>query len=966
MDANGTRFHLLLGRDDWATCLVDQKPLKTLWGPSPPDDDSVGVKWDGKRNELTLQSRQFLFTTAPKDVAPSLTKRRGAGRDRYGNWYWISESGQEILVNSSGSRATTHFWSTDDVVGSEPSGRLGAFQDKQAKTPLQSLQFTGLVVTEDHFLVAGVLKPAGLLIFDLHAGGWPRQVLWPKEISFIPFDMAPRPGGGVWILDQVNTRYWALDRHLNVEPKGQAETTLQGEQQDDFQPKDGDATRRTEARTFPSGITLDAASPLAAAEPIAIEALPDGTVLVLDNGTDAKCSVVYRYRFAEQVGDPVSTEVLRKTVEEAREGTFVLRAHDMAFVPEHDDPNGNGSVGDRLYLVAQDGNQSFAFDVSLARDQLVMTPTPGYFPMRLFGSKGLITAGSVPYYDFSNGWIPLIEQPRPRYVSDAIVLTPIGEPSGSPISDRAHAFDGREPDCVWHRLMLDACIPPESAVEVWSRAANDQERLALAPWQAEPRLLIRKNGSELPFLRGRSPANKGGTAAAIHADGTWELLFQQAKGRYLQLRLRLKGNEQVTPRLRALRAYYPRFSYLERYLPAVYREDAQSASFLDRFLANLEGCYTTIEDKIAAVQTLFDSRSAPNEALEWLGSWFDAVLDPTWDDAKRRLFIRHAVDFYQYRGTIHGLKMVLHLAFDSCADETIFHLPNQAVARREGFRVVEKYLTRRTPAIVFGDPTDTTTFIAQASAGNSLVTQTARWQPDQRGETLHQRYREALQLTGTSARFPIQDPGGDLSVRWQQFSRAVLGFVPSATSNDTSDWHDFLARRYGTISVFNHAYTLSGSNQRSAFSEVKVPESLPHDGGALRDWFQFEGVVLPIRRTAHRFTVLLPTPLEDPDGTEHRRRLEWTKRLVELEKPAHTTFDVKFYWALFRVGEARLGEDTVIDLGSRAPQLMPPMILGQQHLSESYLAPGHPQNVTDRQVVGRDRLVNNPSPLQGG
>jgi phage tail-like protein len=389
----------------------------------------------------------------------------------------------------------------------------------------------------------------------------------------------------------------------------------------------------------------------------------------------------------------------------------------------------------------------------------------------------------------------------------------------------------------------------------------------------------------------------------------------------------------------------------------VYREDAQSASFLDRFLANMEGCYTTIEDKIAAVQTLLDSRSAPNEALEWLGSWFDAVLDPTWGDAKRRLFIRHAVDFYQYRGTIHGLKMVLHLAFDPCADETIFHLPSQAVARREGFRVVEKYLTRRTPAIFFGDPTDTTTFIAQASTGNSLVAQTTRWQPDQRGETLHQRYREALQLTDTSARFPIQDPGGDLSARWQQFSRAVLGFVPLATSNDMSDWHNFLARRYGTVSALNHAYKLSGSNQQSTFSEVDLPESLPNDGAPLRDWFQFEGVVLPIRRTAHRFTVLLPTPLEDPDGTKHKSRLEWTKRLVELEKPAHTIFDVKFYWALFRVGEARLGEDTVIDLGSRAPQLMPPMVLGQQHLSESYLAPGHPQNVADRQVIGRDRLT---------
>jgi len=36
MDANGTRFHLLLGRDDWGQCTVDtasgKKTLKELWG----------------------------------------------------------------------------------------------------------------------------------------------------------------------------------------------------------------------------------------------------------------------------------------------------------------------------------------------------------------------------------------------------------------------------------------------------------------------------------------------------------------------------------------------------------------------------------------------------------------------------------------------------------------------------------------------------------------------------------------------------------------------------------------------------------------------------------------------------------------------------------------------------------------------------------------------------------------------
>src|SRR5262249_25664846 len=139
-----------------------------------------------------------------------------------------------------------------------------------------------------------------------------------------------------------------------------------------------------------------------------------------------------------------------------------------------------------------------------------------------------------------------------------------------------------------------------------------------------------------------------------------------------QLRLRLMGNGRTTPRLRALRVYYPRFSYLEHYLPAVYRDDNESASFVERFLANLEGFYTALEDKIAAVQLLFDVRSAPPEALAWLAHWFGIALDPVWDDTRRRLLLKYAMTFFQYRGTIPGLQMALRLALDACVDETLF------------------------------------------------------------------------------------------------------------------------------------------------------------------------------------------------------------------------------------------------------------------------------------------------------
>ena len=60
---------------------------------------------------------------------------------------------------------------------------------------------------------------------------------------------------------------------------------------------------------------------------------------------------------------------------------------------------------------------------------------------------------------------------------------------------------------------------------------------------------------------------------------------------------------------------------------------------------------------------------------------------------------------------------------------------------------------------------------------------------------------------------------------------------------------------------------------------------------------------------------------------------------------------------MFRLGEARLQLDTVIDQGSRAPQLLPRMVLGQGFVGESYLAAPTAEAARDRYILGRDPLT---------
>lgn len=876
MDVNGTRFHLLLGLRDWAACEDGAgRPLGERWAADEGD-----TAWDELRDEVGLRPLPFVFPQPRHDRPPAPGDRRGADADRFGNVYWIDQRRTGVLVRSVGTGTTAPFWSSEQPAARPQPPTAGAFGPRE-QPPARTLPLAGLAVTEDHHLVAGCVDPPGLLVFDLVAGGPPSFLRWPIP-SFEPFDLARRPGGGLWALDARHRRAWELERDFRVRTTGPP--AVAGEP-GGFGPAEGGAARLP-AESARRAVSEADAIPLRGS-PIAIAALPDG-ILVLDRNPRGRRSLLAVYRRGEE---PLTAPTAGRSAS--------TRGHDLAFVPAE------GKLG-TAYVADDRGNQSFAFALSIEGGRLRAELEPSYFPMRLFAGRGLVAGPRGVLYDFADGWIPLAQQPRLRHVEAGTIVTPV--------------FDGREPGCVWHRLFLDGCVEAGSSVSVWSAAADEAAALGVPDWQPEPDPRPRAGGVELPF------------AEPLEGYTTLELLFQRAKGRYLRVRLELRGDGRVTPKLRALRASFPRFSYLERYLPAVYREDPVSAAFLDRFLANLEGLYTSIEDTIAATHALLSPPAAPSGALAWLARWFDTTLDPAWDDATRRLFLRHAVDLFRRRGTLRGLELALRLGLEGKLDER--ELAEQAPRRAGRARIVEAFRSRRTPGVLWGDPTDLGE--PRALGGNG-------WTPARGGGALDAAYRAYLERAGEpvspAERFPLDRPAGTKGDAWQRFAGETLGFVPAPASPAAERaWRRFLGRRYPNAGALNAAYGLVGAAALESFEDAARPELLPPDGAPLLDWFHFASVVLPMRRRAHRFTVLLPVPAggDAPgvDPYELRRRAE---RIVDLQRPAHTVFELRFFWAAFRVGEARLGEDTLIELGSRAPELLEALVLGREHLGESYL-----------------------------
>ena len=836
--------------------------------------------------------------------------------------------------------------------------------------------------------MAGVLpqgdQRGALLVFDLLAGGPPLGVGWPADWPFVPHDFAARPCGGLAVLDRTHGRVWMLDRRLGMHavfPVDAGAAPLAG----DFASPGAAPVPAPLQRRPCFDVLLNAAG---GADPVALDVLADDAVLVMDGaGSDgfALLSIYEQGLLTGRASTRVALEVIDADVIDPEHPTgFVLRGFDCALQAVAKDAPA------RVVVASHEGNQCIAFDLHRGSPGLVLIPVKSFLPMRRFGGQGLLRAG-VPsvtgdtglLYDSLSAWLPLVEQRRPRFAPTAMLTTPV--------------FDSLEPACVWHRLVLDGCIPGGCQVRVETRAADHKDELALLPFNAEPLPVLRPDGSELPWLQG----GPGAATDPARGTGCWELLFQRARGQFMQIRLTLSGDELATPRLVALRAWYARFSYARQYLPAVYREDAASADFLERFLANFEGMFTSLEDRIAAASALFDVRSAPADTLDWLAGWLGLVLDPAMNEERRRQLIRFAIPLYQYRGTTQGVRLAVQLALSSGVKPEDFVLPAPSQRQPYGVRIIERYLTRTLPRALLGE-----TVVGETLRdAPRFVTAGQRWSPDDGAEGLHLRYRAWLAQAGVagaeSALFKPVPPAARADL-WRGFCVAELGSVPQlasalqqawsdyrqsgqapgftdelpanwptsgptsgpATATQQQAWRNFigaalpaslrrwLARWQGFIGrrhVRIADYQLASGLDWPQFDLIPAPVVLPSGSAALALWALFETRLEPMAAAAHRFSVLLPTTGPLADAGALAQDIALATRVVRLAKPAHTSFDVRQYWALFRLGQARLGLDSLFGQGSRAPELAPQIVVGAGQVGAG--------RVASRAVVPADRVL---------
>jgi phage tail-like protein len=236
----------------------------------------------------------------------------------------------------------------------------------------------------------------------------------------------------------------------------------------------------------------------------------------------------------------------------------------------------------------------------------------------------------------------------------------------------------------WGRVFIDACIPDGTSVEIACVTADDEPGIYGANGDSIPRVVpanvdpanpdvplatpplvaadlapalatthplrYREVGREVPWLR-RSPGD---------AFETYEGIVNAEPGRYLWVRLVLRGNTALTPQIRAVRIEHPGTDWMAR-LPEVYSEDPAGADFLFRYLSLPDGELADLDARAASRDLLLEPFGVPAEALSWVASLFGLALDERWSEASRRQLLAEVTCLWRRRGTLGALTRMLEI-----------------------------------------------------------------------------------------------------------------------------------------------------------------------------------------------------------------------------------------------------------------------------------------------------------------
>jgi phage tail-like protein len=201
---------------------------------------------------------------------------------------------------------------------------------------------------------------------------------------------------------------------------------------------------------------------------------------------------------------------------------------------------------------------------------------------------------------------------------------------------------------AWQRLTLTSILRPESHLQLWATTTSDQNvpptpNLAPGIWRAAP-----PNGCDLYI--GDPPAT------------------------YLWIYVELSGDGYTTPQIQQARVSFGQAGWIAD-LPALFRRDAQTQSFLQPALALFASVQADAEARIDDLPLLADPYTSAWP--DWLAGWLGETLDHRMGDQAIRAGLAGAFRRNAIRGTAAHFVEMARIAADVTA---WVEVPNQEAA----------------------------------------------------------------------------------------------------------------------------------------------------------------------------------------------------------------------------------------------------------------------------------------------
>ena len=606
-----------------------------------PDNQFAGLAYCASRKRLHLRSTPDAPPNAEdQSKATELLNAVPFARDPYGTYArWDASSGH-VMAGGSGS------------------GEVPIY------TPPAGSMITDLALGYDGVLYVAVGEQ--LILVD-RLGRWSNFTFPKSGVDFKAWRLAAHPSGGVIVLDRDNRKL----------------LRLQGLPLPDLPslPYSPNVLRPCDDNPDPPRVAATLTLPA------------DETFVAVAGDGAGKFALLSWYRDKTNL-DAVQLRTFTSLVDFDASWTLagVKFPYSMAWLE-----------GEKIALLGSQNKKAFVYSLDPSAGAL---PTTG-------DTFVLSTANAGP---FAHGFS------QPPYYNDGTELWPLLPLSINSLARSGRAsnrmrIDGGTARGVWHRLYLEASLPQRCGAVVWLASANDPAKLddpgtkwfphlfgdvdTPAGYVDVPRAVWQRVPSEVPFDAGLLTEKP-----EKDRKGLFMVLAQRAgvavralRGRYLGVNIELTGDGRSTPEIAALRIYGPRFSYVEQYLPELYREntigpeaDTDGAStrpdFFERFVDIFEGPMTQMEDRVAAAYRLCHPDSVPDSGLDWLGSWIGVDPSPL-PAGRRRARLTETPKLYRERGTVKGIADAIDV-------------DSGGLCQRGAVIVLEDYRLRHTFATILG------------------------------------------------------------------------------------------------------------------------------------------------------------------------------------------------------------------------------------------------------------------------